>query len=420
MRLEEMMDDRKIPSSPDHDTTKTKLTSRKGMKNFTSELSNLLGPDKNLSQDLKFLKTLNKSKVSVKAPAKSSKSKSKPKPVKKKKTPVASVQKSTPVPQRSKTLPEHVVEETMIMLGNPKTFIERADYDPYASSKDTAFKNLCKNGGEYIRQPLDRYRYDSWDQAARDQSSEWKWEIWLDPSAPATIIHPADAVDNLKKPGKIVKGKCPTKLNLGKEFGEDVEFIYLSPPWNDPNWGGDGTKGYFTVDHLKKLDLDFQTRGFVFMWLPFTKIQEILAVMEAKEYKIADTTAAVVTKFDGTVSGTPRHPGGDPRDHSTDGIAGRMCGSKFHGFLFKKMSKSKERFRIGNQIIVDTLFLKQKLCPHTGQQLMDHGYVYQMYQYLIVEKPKTQCYNAIHLFCLPNLKRTFWGGVQHFGKMEKA
>lgn len=415
--MDAMLDDHKLPSSPEHQMKKSKLTSRKGLKTFTSDLSNLLGPDKNMSQDLKFLKTLNSSKASAKSSKKKS---SKPKANKSKQT-KKKTKKKTPVAHKSKTLPSHVIEETMIMLGHPKTFIERADYDPYDSSKDVAFKNLCKNGGEYIRQPLGRYRYDSWEQAARDQSSEWKWEIWLDPSAPSTIIHPSEAVDNLKNPGKIIEGKCPTKIDLKKEFGEDVEFVYISPPWKDPNWGGDGTMGYFTVDHLKKLDLSFHTRGFVFMWLPFTKIQDVVRVMDSKDYKIADTCAAIVTKFDGTVSGTPRHPSSDPTDHSVEGIAGRMCGSKYHGFLFKKLSKSKERFRIGNQIIVDALFLKQKLCPYTGQQLMDHGYVYQMYQYLIVEKPKQPVgYNAVHLFCLPNLKRTFWGGVQYFTKTEKA
>merc|ERR1719361_1446424 len=106
------MDDRKLPSSPDHDTgTKTKLTSKRGMKNFTSELSNLLGPDKKLSQDLKFLKTLNKAKVSVKA--KSKPNSTNPRPVKKKKkTPVVSaVQKAQEEKRHEEEMKETVRDE---------------------------------------------------------------------------------------------------------------------------------------------------------------------------------------------------------------------------------------------------------------------------------------------------------------------
>ena len=46
--------------------------------------------------------------------------------------------------------------------------------------------------------------------------------------------------------------KDPTSLNLAKEFGTNIEFIYLSPPWKTRQHGF-GVEGFFTTDHLVKL-----------------------------------------------------------------------------------------------------------------------------------------------------------------------
>ena len=38
-------------------------------------------------------------------------------------------------------------------------------------------------------------------------------------------------------------------MELDKEFGTGVEFIYMSPPWDTP-YHGYGKKGWFTLEHL--------------------------------------------------------------------------------------------------------------------------------------------------------------------------
>jgi len=286
--------------------------------------------------------------------------------------------------------------------------VQRANYDVYFSSKDTVLQEMGKHGGSYIKQNVKHYTYTSPEHAQKDQGQEWKWEIWLDPSAPAHVIHPQHTLQG-KKPSKLLLNADPIKINLQKEFGNGIEFIYISPQWKSTNFGY-GNDGWFTTKHLRELNLEgIQRRGFVFIWVKWDDIQEIINIFkDEKGYTYSDSTAAVCSTWQDGISVRKRNPSAQKED-----VIGRMCGTKIQGVLFKKKTKSSEgRFRIGNQIICDIFFMRQKRDPRTGQQYMDHGYVYQMYQYLIVEKNKgTQ---ALHLYAPPKLNQDHWGGVSYY------
>eukprot|EP00494_Astrolonche_serrata_P028972 UN29239 len=175
-------------------------------------------------------------------------------------------------------------------------FEKRGPFDPFHSVKDVALEKIGKNGGIHIKQNYRHYAYTSWNDVYKDQSQEWKWNIWLDPSAPAGIIHPPKATE-IEGGSKVVSGKCPTKVDLAKEFGTNVDFIYMTPPW-DTNLHGNGKRGYFTLKHLKKLDLSkVQKQGFVFMYIQYELLPEIIEIMEEKDYGYADSTSAVLSDW---------------------------------------------------------------------------------------------------------------------------
>jgi len=336
---------------------------------------------------------------------------------KRKRTPVRrSATRVRPDPRR---YPNVITSSVSREYGIADSFAVRAGIDPRISAKDVRLEEIGKGGGSFVKQEQRRYRYDDWDAARSHQTQEWRHIIWLDPSAPAAIIHPADTF--LNENVKVVKGRCPTKIDLAKEFGTGVEYIYLSPPWDSPNFGN-GKRGYFTLEHLKNLNFKrVQRKGFIFMWLPFSKMVQIKNVMREKGYNLVDSCGALLCDFQGGVLTSQRNPHAKKNSSKKEDIVGRMAGMSLKGVLWKKFDtkEAKERFRIGNQIIYDCFQWRKKTDQYTGQFLPDHGYAYELYQYLMVQKPKnSETIHALHLWCRPGLQVKNFAGVQYFPEYD--
>jgi len=371
---------------------------------------------------LEFLKTL-PGKLMKKGKKEKAK-KPRPSRAKRERKPKAKKKKSKPTTSKRRTPISRITPKTLssteisAKLGHKDTFKPRAGLDPRYSVDDTPLEDIGKGGGSWVKQDCKRYQYSHWEEALKHQSQDWKHIIWLDPSGPAAMILPHHQF-HVKDP-KIVKGRCPTKVNLAKEFGTRVEFIYLSPPWKDPNMGN-GKRGYFTLEHLKKLNFsEVQAKGFVFMWIPFRKMPKIRKIMEAKGYSFVDSCGSLLTNFGGRVKLTKRNPHAKLNSNDREDLIGRTSGMCIKGVLWKKTSGlGKERFRIGNQIMYDCFQWKQKTDQYTGQFQPEHGYAYQLYHYLIVGKPEeTDVIHALHLFCRPDMTIKNFGGVQYFPEYD--
>jgi len=339
---------------------------------------------------------------------------------KKKKEPRERKPRPPPRVREVRTYPNVITSGISRDRGINDSFKNRAGIDPRISAKDVYMEDIGRGGGAFVKQDQRRYKYNDWNDAKSHQTKDWHHIIWLDPSAPAAIIHPADSFlqDNVK----ILKGKCPSKVNFGKEFGTDVEFIYMSPPWDSPNFGN-GKRGYFTIDHLEKMEFKTcQARGFIFMWLPFEQMVEITKIMFKKGYTLVDSCGAMLSDFHGGVLTTQRNPNANKKSSNPEDLVGRMAGMSLKGVLWKLTQgpASKERFRIGNQIIYDAFQWRKKTDQYTGQFLPDHGYGYELYQYLMVKKPpeEEKKIHALHLWCRPGLQVKNFGGVEYFPEYD--
>jgi len=315
--------------------------------------------------------------------------------------------------QNSKKRKLELPEAVTWSLGNvsqklPK-FRKRGGFDPWYSTKDVRIEDIGHKGGNYVKQNVQHYQFESINQVEKENAAERNWSIWLDPSASANIIVPHELYSEGKR-CKTLQGICPSKVDLSKEFGTKVEYIYMSPPWKSAHFGY-GVKGHFTVNHLKKIDFSkVQEHGFVFIWVEWTKILEILKIFDDKGYFFADSSSCILTQWAaGRVDCARRNP-----DLKSTTALDRMAGNCIHGILFKK--KTKVSFRIGNQVVVDCCFLRKLKDPYSGQLQMDHGYGYEIYQYLLVNKK--QGTQALHLFCPPDFNRANWGGVSYYKRKK--
>lgn len=289
------------------------------------------------------------------------------------------------------------------------------------SWKETRLIDIGSKTSNFVQQRLANRFLKSWDEANKTRAKKCAHNIWLDPSGPANLVMPKVFFRANDDPPKIITGKCPTELKLGKEFGEHVEFVYISPAWDSIHMGF-GKRGHFTPDHLQELDLNFHKRGFVFMWFPFEFWTKILEIMAEKGYKIADSTAQFIGNTKGQFDTQQRAPDLNVQTDDPKHNTGLVSGLKIHGILFKKEpDKATERYIIGNQIMYDCFVSRRRKDYYTGQAALDHGYVQQMYQYLICSKPSEQqnYVQAIHLFCPPSRRfPKFWGGVQHYPDLQ--
>merc|ERR1711971_1497559 len=102
-----------------------------------------------------------------------------------------------------------------------------------------------------------------------------------------------------------------------KEFGKNVDFIYMSPPWKSQNM------------------------GFLFFWLPFHQFNKIRKVMDAKGYTYVDSVGAMLTHFDGRISCEARNPAADKTSSDPEQMVGRMSGNCVKGVLWKYTTGSK-------------------------------------------------------------------------------
>lgn len=304
--------------------------------------------------------------------------------------------------------------------GMPSTFKARDSKDSRFSATDLRLNDIGSGGGDFVKQDHKRTLFEDWDHCYKLQKSTWQHRIWIDPSGPAIMLHPFTAFQE-KDGVKVIRGKCPTEINLAQEFGTHVEFIYMTPPWNNPNMGN-GRRGYFTIDHLKKLCLtEVQKRGFVFMWIPFEWFSKIKNTMKAKGYQFVDSCGTMRCNFAGEFSMKPRNPHAKKDSKEASDLAGRMSGMSLKGTLWKKAvykgKKITQRHRIGNQIMYDCFQWRTKTNPYTGQLEVDDGYSYQMYQYLVIERPKKEeelLHHALHLWCRPRLTVSNFGGVSYY------
>jgi len=307
--------------------------------------------------------------------------------------------------KRKLVLPDAVTWSLGEVSQSLPSFAKRGGYDPWFSTKDVKIEDIGNKGGNYVKQNVSHYSFDSINQVEKINAEEKKWSIWLDPSASANIIVPHEIYSDGKK-CKTLQGVCPSTVNLAKEFGTKVEYIYMSPPWDSSSFGY-GVKGHFTVDHLRKIDFSkVQEHGFVFIWVEWSKVLEILRIFDEKGYFFADSSTCILTEWaQGRIDCARRNP-----DLKSTTALDRLAGNGIHGILFKK--KTKVSFRIGNQVVVDCCFLRKLKDPYTGQLQMDHGYGYEIYQYLLVNKK--QGTQALHLFCPPDFNRANWGGVSYY------
>jgi len=392
------------------------------MEKFTAALESL-GEDIKAKQSFDFLKKIpgkikkyqKRTKDGKKKKKKKSKGPRSRKPKKERKPKKKRERRPPRERKEPRIFPQFITTEIAQNLGLGDVFASKAGRDPRRSTQDVKLEDIGRGGGNFVKQEGRRYVYDHWNELYSHQKHSWQHIIWLDPSAPSAIIHPGPTF--APKKANIVKGKCPSKLDMAKEFGTNVEFIYMSPPWDSPNFGY-GKRGYFTCDHLAKMDLSkVQEKGFIFMWLPFHHLGKILKIMEKHMYTSVDSCGAMLSNFNGQISVRQRNPNADKNSSKVEDLCGRMAGTCVKGVLWKKTltKKGKERFRIGNQIMYDCFQWREKIDKFTGQLLPDHGYAYAIYQYLMIQKPPTaDVCHALHLWCPPNLRVKNFGGVQYF------
>jgi len=346
----------------------------------------------------------------------------KPKKIKESKRPKIKIPKKARAIKKPKeriVFPDVLTTDIKRKYGISDVFEMKVGRDPRESVLDPRLEDVGRGGGNFVKQDEKKYHYGSWKDTYRHQGGTWQHWIWLDPSAPSSIIHPGPVFT--PQPAKVLRGTCPTEVDLAANFGEDVEFIYMSPPWDCPNFGH-GKIGYFTLDHLKKMDFSkVQQKGFIFMWLPFQRLGKIITIMRDHGYTFADSCGAVLSNWSGQIRAAQRNPYADKNSSDIDHLAGRMSGTCLKGVLWKKTltQKGKERFRIGNQIIYDVFQWREKTCKFTGQLRPDHGYAYAVYQYLICQKPEASRFHALHLWCEPTLRVKNFGGVCYYPDYDK-
>merc|ERR1711879_307882 len=135
------------------------------------------------------IKNRNKKTVKRKAPKKVSK----PRPKSSKSSSNSSSSRNSSQEKRNK---ESKLKKDLILDGyfahheTDSNFTQRAGYDPYDSSKDPVLREIGKKGGDYVKQNIHSYQYSNWHSLQRDQTGEFQWNIWLDPSAGAHVIFP--------------------------------------------------------------------------------------------------------------------------------------------------------------------------------------------------------------------------------------
>lgn len=283
----------------------------------------------------------------------------------------------------------------------------RAGMDPYFSTCDPIFDEIGNKNSELVRQNM-KNEFKTWQDAERNQYQKYEWKIWLDPSA-SNLILPMMHTHADGKRSKIVKAN-PCSMDLKKQFGNDVEFVYISPPWKTDRHGY-GKKGWFTDKHLKKINLSFQRQGFCFLWGCYDYHHEVFETMAEKGYVYCDSVSSVLSDWHGKIEMSPRNP--KPRSQH-DSIMSRTAGTTVQGFVFKKITK--QAYRLGNQICCDCFLWRRKKDKESGQCKYDHGYAFQLHEYMSVDKPKKfnpQKPHAVHLFCEEKFTRCHWGGVRY-------
>jgi len=291
-----------------------------------------------------------------------------------------------------------------------QNFKLRAGMDPYYSSCDPVFKEIGIKGSEMVRQNM-KNEYESWEDAKRHQMQKFDWKIWLDPSASAIILPVVHQNPANKLNSKIVN-KNPCTLNFEEQFGSATEFVYISPPWKTDRHGY-GKKGWFTDKHLKKFDLSFQKKGFVFIWGCYDYHHQVFEIMDKKGYVYCDSVSAIIADWHGKIEMKPRNP---KPVSCHDSVMSRTAGTTVQGLVFKRIVK--HAYRLGNQICCDCFLWRRKKDRETGQLKYDHGYAYQLHEYMCVDKPKTfnpKEPHAIHVFCDEKFSRNHWAGVRWTG-----
>jgi len=283
----------------------------------------------------------------------------------------------------------------------------RGGLDPYFSTADPPFNDIGSKNSEMVRQNM-KNEFESWDAAEKFQTKKFDWKIWLDPSASNIILPVARTRPANKQRSKIVN-KDPCTLDFEEQFGSEIEFVYISPPWKTDRHGY-GKKGWFTDKHLKKFDLSFQKKGFVFLWGCFDYHHQVFEIMDEKGYVYCDSVSAIVADWHGKIEMAQRNP--KPLS-SHDSIMSRSAGTTVQGFVFKRIIK--DAYRLGNQICVDCFLWRRKKDRESGQLKYDHGYAYQLHEYMCVDKPKkfnAKKPHAVHVFCEEKFSQNHWAGVR--------
>lgn len=283
--------------------------------------------------------------------------------------------------------------------------------------------------GKNVTQQIQKYNYKNWKDAANDQYQDHNYGNWKDPSATGKlIISRIDLVKNKKgglEDSLVITNQCPSEIDLVKMFGDNINFIYISPPWYINIFD---CQGYVKLRHIKKLPLgidkynayksgSIQLRGFVFIWIPLYYFTAIHKIMEDKGYSYCDMVSASKTNLNGAF---------DTRSYSERNIGpiGRVGGITIHGCLFKQViakGSTKPRFIIGNQIMTDTIEHNWTFDEQTGQILYPDGHAYQLYDYLICDKIFNSKNNsALHLWSRRRCLHQGMAGVYCPGPLSKT